>query len=295
MKGRTRQRVTHIFAVPDMKILLTGSNGMLARDLAPALLRRDHEVIACSRQDLDITDQHAVRDRIQQEVPDVVIQGAAYTAVDAAESNEPDAHRVNAAGAQVVADACREVGALFVYPSTDYVFSSRTGQPRLPSDPTQPINAYGRSKLAGEEAARSAPRHLIVRTSWLYGKGGPNFVDTISRLARERSYLDVVDDQIGIPTWTVSLADAFARLVELPAQGTLHVTDGGQPTSWFDFADEILRVQGITCELRPVPTEGFPRPAPRPAFSVLDTSAAAAMLGEEFPDWREMLRRYLDS
>jgi dTDP-4-dehydrorhamnose reductase len=280
--------------VRPMRIAVTGSGGMLGQDLLPALATARHDVVALDSAALDVTDTDAVRDRIAHEKPDAVIQCAAYTAVDAAETGgEAEAFRVNAEGARNVARACAEVGALFVYPSTDYVFSAPAERPRRPEDPVAPLNAYGRSKLAGEEAAREAPRHLIVRTSWLYGRGGANFVDTITRLAGERESLDVVDDQVGIPTWTASLARTLAALLRVGAEGVLHATDGGPPVTWYGFAREIARLRGLSVRLVPVPTSGFPRPARRPRYSVLDCSRTESLLGARLPDWRTMLAEYV--
>ena len=185
-----------------MKLLITGGSGMLARAVVSELLRRGHEVDAPPRSVLDVTDQAAFCARILQMEPDAVIQCAAYTAVDLAEEQEAEAFRVNAGATAAAASACHKIGAALVYPSTDYVFSGESRRPYRPDDATDPVNAYGRSKLAGEAAAKEAGRWLVVRTSWLYGAGGRNFVDTIRTLAGERDRLEVVDDQVGRPTWT---------------------------------------------------------------------------------------------
>lgn len=276
-----------------MKVLITGARGMFATDLAVEFAAAAHDVVALDRYDLDVLDAGAVSETIAGEGPDVVIQGAAYTSVDGAESEEDLAARVNADGARNVAEAAASVGALFVYPSTDYVFSGQSTRPWHPFDPPAPVNAYGRSKLAGEAAARHAPRHLIVRTSWLYGHGGANFVETIMRLARERESIDVVDDQIGIPTWSRSLAHTLRGLIERGAQGVLHASDGGEPVSWFAFAQEIVRLSGVSVRLRPIPSRDYPRPATRPSYSVLDCTATEAILERRLPDWRQMLEAYL--
>jgi dTDP-4-dehydrorhamnose reductase len=265
---------------------------MLACALAPALEARGHTVVSLSRRELDVTDADGVRARLRAERPDAVVQCAAYTAVDEAESDETGAFRVNAGGAEIVAVACHEVGARFVYPSTDYVFAGTGSTPYRPDDEPTPVNAYGRSKLAGERAARRAADWLVVRTSWLYGAGGGNFVSTITRLGRERARLEVVDDQIGRPTWTGTLAEAVAALLEREAGGIHHVTDGGTPVSWYGFAREVVRSLGLSVELQPVTTGHGRRREARPGYSVLDCSATERLIGP-LPDWHVSLERHL--
>ena len=268
---------------------------MLARALVAELQRRGHGVDAPPRSALDVTDEAAICARILQMQPDAVFQCAAYTAVDEAEKQEEAAFRVNAEATAFAAAACHKIGAALVYPSTDYVFAGTAGRPYRPQDAADPVNAYGRSKLAGEEAARTAGRCLVIRTSWLYGAGGLNFVDTIRGLSRERDRLEVVDDQVGRPTWTGSLATAMVELVMRGADGVFHVTGGGEPTSWYDVAREIVTQTGAGTEVVPVTSERFPRPARRPAYSVLDCSKAEGLLGETMPEWRGVLGRYLAS
>ena len=266
---------------------------MLARALVPELRRRGHAVEAPPRSELDVTDGAALCARILQIRPDTVVQCAAFTAVDAAEEREAEAHRVNAEATATAASACHKIGAALVYPSTDYVFPGEGSTPYRPDDATRPVNAYGRTKRAGELAASEAGRWMVVRTSWLYGAGGPNFVDTIRRLARERERLEVVDDQVGRPTWTGTLARGMAGLIEGGAEGIMHVTDQGDPASWWEVAREVVRGIGSPAEVAPVPTAHFPRPARRPAYSVLDCSATEAVLGEALPEWRGVLAGYL--
>jgi dTDP-4-dehydrorhamnose reductase len=266
---------------------------MLGQAIVPELRERGHDVYPFDRSNLDVLDVRAVAKAVGAAQPDVIVQCAAFTAVDAAESREAEAFRINAGGAEIVGRAAAGVGALFVYPSTDYVFSADVERPLWPDDPVLPLNAYGRSKLAGEQEARAVPRHLIVRTSWLYGAGGKNFVDTISRLAGERPYLEVVNDQIGVPTWTVSLSRTLAALVERGAQGVYHASDGGDAVSWYEFAREIVRLRGVSVEVRPVPTSAYPTAARRPRYSVLDCAATEELIGSKLPDWREMLKQYL--
>ncbi|HEV2148541.1 MAG TPA: dTDP-4-dehydrorhamnose reductase, partial [Longimicrobiaceae bacterium] len=250
---------------------------------------------ALDRAALDVADEPAVRARLSAERPDAVVQCAAYTAVDRAEVDEAEAHRVNAAATAHVARACDRLGAALVYPSTDYVFDGTASVPYRPDDPTDPVNAYGRSKLEGERAALSAARGTVVRTSWLYGEGGTHFVDAILRLAREGKPLRVVDDQWGRPTWTGALADATILLMEAGAQGIFHATGGGEPVSWFGFAREIVARAEPAAEVVPVTSAEFARPAPRPSYSVLDCSATEERTGRELPDWKDSLVRYLES
>lgn len=278
-----------------MKILVTGGGGMLARTLVPELRRRGHEVEAPPRSELDVTDGAALCARILQMRPGAVIQCAAFTAVDAAEEREAEAYQVNAEATANAASACHKIGAALVYPSTDYVFAGDARAPYGPEQPTDPLNAYGRTKRAGELAAREAGRWMIVRTSWLYGRGGPNFVDTIRRLAGERDRLEVVDDQVGRPTWTGTLARGIAGLIEGGAEGIMHLTDQGDPASWWEVAREVVRGIGADAEVVPVSSAHFPRPARRPGYSVLDCSATQEVLGETLPEWREVLAGYLKS
>lgn len=276
-----------------MRVLVTGAGGMLPRALVPILHASGHEVIALDRAELDVTERDAVERRVLAERPEAVVQCAAYTAVDRAEDEEERAHMVNAEATGHVADACQKIGAALVYPSTDYVFPGTGDRPYRPEDETGPVNAYGRSKLAGERAAARCDRSLVVRTSWLYGRGGNNFVETIRRLAAERESIDVVDDQTGRPTSTVELSRGIARLLALGAAGTFHATGGGPATTWYGFAREIVGRLGSPTELRPVPSSHLPRPASRPSYSVLDCSGTERLIGHPFADWRTTLAGYL--
>lgn len=276
-----------------MRVLITGAGGMLAQALTAEVSERGHEPLALTRAELDVTDAPSVRRALTTLRPDAVVQCAAYTDVDGAEFDEAGAFAVNAEGAVNVAEACDLVGAVFVYPSTDYVFAGQASQPYRPDSAIDPINAYGRSKAAGEKAAAQARRSILLRTSWLYGAGGRNFVDTISRLAREQPVLRVVEDQIGRPTWTGTLASVIVRLLEREATGVLHCSDGGHPVSWHGLAVEAVRAQGLSTTIEAVGSEAFPRPAPRPRFSVLDCSETEAILGMPLPDWRVSLRTHL--
>lgn len=277
-----------------MKVLVTGGEGMLAHTLIPTLRAAGHELIAPNRAELDVTDAAAVERCLQSERPAVVAHCAAYTAVDRAEQEEGLAHMVNAESTRYLADQCQKLGATLVYPSTDYVFDGRSRRAYRPEDDPAPVNAYGRSKLAGERAAANCRRALVIRTSWLYGEGGGNFVDTIRRLGAERDVLEVVDDQVGRPTSTIEFSRTVVLLLKVGAVGTFHAAGGGLPTSWFGFAQEIIGRLGESAEVRPVPTRRFPRPARRPAYSVLDCSATEQLLGRAFPDWKESLAEFFD-
>ena len=270
-----------------MKILVTGSGGMLARAIAARAQANGHEVVGRTSAQLNVADEAAVLRAVREIAPAVVVQCAAYTKVDDAELEEERAHEVNARGAAHVARACNQAGALFVYPSTDYVFDGQGTAPYRPDHPTAPLNAYGRSKLAGEEAAREAVRHLVLRTSWLYGAGGRNFVATILGRAQRGEPLRVVNDQRGSPTWTVDLANALLLLIERAADGTYHFSNAGE-TTWYDFACEILQCAGLRADLRPTSSAAFQARAVRPMYSVLDCSATAHLIGP-IRSWQEAL------
>lgn len=275
-----------------MKVLVTGSRGMLARAVRAEAARRGHDVVAPDEAALDVTNAEDVDRILGDAAPAAVVQCAAYTAVDMAEDHEHQAMRVNADGTATVARACRRLGARFVYPSTDYVFDGTATEPYLPGTQPAPLNAYGRSKLAGEVAAREADRAFVVRTSWLYGAGGPNFPSAILKKARAGETLRVVADQRGAPTWTVDLACVFLDLLEKDAPpGIYHATNGGQ-TTWHGFARETLRLAGLSTDVEAITTEDMPRPAPRPRYSVLDCSATEAIVGPIRP-WQEALEAAL--
>ncbi len=265
---------------------------MLGQDVANAARDAGHDVVAFAHGELDITDPRAVREAITTASPDLVVNCAAWTNVDGAEEHERDATGVNGAGAGHVARAAAAEGAWTLHVSSDYVFDGSRRQPYVESDQTGPVSAYGRSKLAGElEVARHAPAsHTIVRSSWLFGAGGPCFPATILRLAAERAELNVVDDQVGCPTFTGHLAQALLTLAEWRPQGVVHVAGGGA-CSWYEFANEIVHAARMECEVKPCSTRDMPRPARRPAYSVLGTER----VGEApvLPDWREGLSEYM--
>ena len=252
---------------------------MLGQDIVRAA---GGDAVALTRADLDVTDADAAREAL---AGSTVINCAGYTDVDGAESDPEGAHAVNAEGAGNVAQAAERV----LYISTDYVFAGAKREPYVESDPLDPLSVYGASKAAGERATAEAnPNHLIVRSSWLFGRGGKNFVGTILGLARGRGELRVVDDQVGCPTFTGHLAEALLTLAAGGERGVLHVA-GRSSCSWFEFACEILGRADIEADLRPCTTGEFPRPARRPAYSVLGASAAAPTL----PAWQDGLDAYL--
>lgn len=278
-----------------MRLLITGASGMLGVDVCRAAEQAGHEVIALARKDLDVRDRGAVRAALRAHPADVVINCAAYTNVDGAETDPGAAQAVNGAGAATVAAAATEQGAWTLHVSSDYVFAGDKHTPYLESDPPGPLSVYGASKLDGERAvARAAPgTHTIVRSAWLFGAGGRCFPDTMLRLAAERDELTVVDDQVGCPTFTGHLARALIELAERPRRplGVLHCAAAGE-CSWFVFAAELLKAAGVGVPVRPVSTEAFPRPARRPAYSVLRSARQEA---PELPHWREGLSEYLNA
>ncbi len=282
-----------------MRVLVTGAGGQLAHDLLAAC--RDDEVVALTRADLDIADEAAVVATVRQVAPEVVINTAAWTDVDGCESDPDRAHAVNALGPWWLARACRDVDARLVHVSTDYVFDGEaprdgTGAPRpwIETDPVAPRSVYGASKLAGERlVAQTLAEHVIVRTAWLAGGGGGNnFVRTMLRVAREGGALQVVDDQIGSPTFTADLAPALRHLAVARRSGTYHVVNAGQ-ASWFDLASATFELAGLEVDLAAQPSTALDRPAPRPAWSVLDTRHARLSGVPALPQWRDGLARLL--
>jgi len=282
-----------------IRVLVTGGEGQLGRALA-AEATGGIEVVAVPRSRLDITDPAAVGRLLEELRPGWVVNAAAYTRVDQAEAEPDRAFAVNGEGARIVAEACRRAGCRMVQVSTDYVFDGAKGRAYRPGDPPAPLNTYGRSKLAGEEAVRSVlgDRALVLRTAWVYSVEGPSFLTTMLRLFRDRDELGVVEDQVGTPTAAASLARAVLRAVERGVTGLHHWTDAGV-ASWYDFAVAIAE-EAVTLGLvarapriRPIPTSDYPTPAARPACSVLDKSATRRALGLEPVHWREVLRRTL--
>ncbi len=277
-----------------MRILVTGARGMLASNLVP-ILREDCEVVAPAEDDLDITRRDIVFSVLEGTSPDVVVNCAAYTLVDKAEEERNKALLINGLGVQNIALACQDKGIRLCHISTDYVFDGTKSRPYTPFDNTNPINVYGESKLAGERYIEwIMNRFYIIRTSWLYGKAGNNFVATILRLVKEKPEIRVVRDQRGSPTNTVSLSHAIKKIISTGAYGIYHFTDKTEDgISWFDFAEEVVRMSGCKTKVIPITTAEFPRPARRPKNSVLDTALFSLATGLEPRDWKEALKEYL--
>jgi dTDP-4-dehydrorhamnose reductase len=251
-----------------MRILVVGADGQLGSDVV-RLLSPTVDVTARVVDELDVTDRAALRREAEVSHPDVIVNCAAYTAVDKAESEPNTAYRVNVLGARNVAQAAERIGARVVYFSTDYVFDGAAAEPYVEDAPTGPLSVYGTTKLLGEQATREAnPDHLVLRLAWLYGPTGHNFVRTILHLAREKDVLRIVDDQTGSPTFTEDVVHQVLALIEDGASGTYHCVNTGRAT-WYEFARSIVRACGLDIPVIPIRTVDYPTPARRPAFSVL--------------------------
>jgi len=273
-------------AVP--RVLITGAGGMLGRELVTRCDTRGWTTLPRGRQALDIIDAQAVCDEIRAFTPDIVVNCAAYTNVDAAEEHEGEAMQVNALGVRNLAGACREYDVELVHYSTDYIFNGRHTRPIPVDAPADPMNAYGRSKLAGERAVfESGAAFLLVRAGWLFAPHGRNFVRTMLQLGTEREGVRVVHDQRGRPTLCSDLAEATCRLIESGAHGVFHAGNAGE-CSWFEFAEEIMRLGKRNCLVEPCTTDEFPRHAKRPLYSVLDVSETDALIGALQP-WKTAL------
>jgi dTDP-4-dehydrorhamnose reductase len=277
-----------------MRFAITGAAGMLGQDLLAAAKAAGHDAAAFPRAELDIVDADAVGHALTAARADVVVNCAAWTDVDGAERSPDQALAVNGTGAGNVARAAAAAGAWTIHVSSDYVFDGAKRSPYVESDRVRPLSSYGRSKLAGERAvAEAAPgNHTIVRSSWLFGAAGRCFPATILRLAGERDQLNVVDDQVGCPTFTGHLARALVDIgagIRRPL-GIVHVAGGGS-CSWFEFAQEIVARFGVSCEVRPCSTAEMPRPATRPAYSVLRSERGGE--APVLPEWRQGLSEYL--
>ncbi|MWV46688.1 dTDP-4-dehydrorhamnose reductase [Paenibacillus sp. HJL G12] len=281
-----------------MRVLVTGAAGQLGMDLVSVLQQKGHKVLGCDRSALDITDDEQCQQVVESFKPDTVIHCAAYTAVDAAETDVDVAHLVNAVGTRNMAVAAEKVGAKFVYISTDYVFNGRSDAPYQEYDNTDPQSVYGKSKRAGEVLVQSlSSRYFIVRTSWVYGIHGNNFVKTMLRLGQEKPQIQVVNDQKGSPTYTVDLASFLEELIRTEKFGIYHASNSGECT-WFEFTKAIFEEAGklgfkITAQLEPCTTEQFPRPAPRPGNSVMDHLSIRANGLTDLRPWQEGLAEFL--
>lgn len=278
-----------------MKVLLTGSNGQLGRELSRQLatLNNQYTIISTDYDTLDITNLEQVKECILTQSPDIVINCAAHTAVDLAETDIENAYRINALGPKHLAIACDQIGAKLIQVSTDYVFDGESPTPLREDAPVSPQSIYGSSKLAGEENVKAfCKRHFIIRTAWLYGDGN-NFVRTMLKLAKTNPELNVVADQFGSPTYTKDLAKAIIALMHTEYYGTYHGTCEGQ-CSWYDFARKIFELKGMKIKVNKVTSEEFVRPAKRPKYSVLDNFNLKLYGLNEFRDWEEALADYLE-
>jgi len=275
------------------EVVLVGAGGMLGRCWSELLTARSIDHVATTRADLDITDPSAVERAVGASTR-WVVNCAAYTRVDDAETHQEIANEVNGHAVGRLAERCRDIGAKLLHYSTDYVFEGSATKPYPTDHPRNPVNAYGRSKALGEELVeRSGVEHLLVRSSWLYAPWANNFVLTIRELAKSRKSLRVVDDQLGRPTDCRRLADVSLMLAEHGSRGTFHVTDAGE-CSWFELASLVAQVVNPDCRVEPCASDEFPRPAPRPAYSVLDITATEEVVGPLI-SWQERVRDVLTS
>jgi dTDP-4-dehydrorhamnose reductase len=285
-----------------VRLLVTGAGGMLGLDVLQAAVRAGEDAMALTHHDLDVAEAGAVSETLERwheggAEAGAIVNCAAFTNVDGAESDPEGAHAVNGAGASNLARAAAALGVPMLHVSSDYVFSGSPnlggdGRPRpyLERDPTGPLSVYGQSKLAGErEVLAASPRHLVVRSSWLFGVHGGNFAATMLRLAQERESVEVVDDQIGCPTWTGHLAPALVGLLVREVSGLVHLAGAGR-VSWNGFAREIFRQAVLECEVRPTTTTAMARPAPRPAYSALESERDDVL---PLPPWQDGLAGFL--
>ena len=281
-----------------MNILVTGSNGQLGNELRKISGNYpDYCFFFTDVAELDVTDPVAVNDFFEKNGIQTVINCAAYTAVDKAENDESTATLINAAAVGYLAKACNMTDATLIHISTDYVYDGRACQPYHEDHPTNPASVYGRSKLAGENAALTTPKSVVIRTSWLYSSFGSNFVKTMLRLGKERETLNVVFDQVGTPTYAADLAQAIMLIVAQAEQnkliqGVFHYSNEGV-CSWYDFAHEIMQQAGLKCAVKPIETKDYPAPAPRPHYSVLNKNRIKAEYGVEIPYWKDSLSKCL--
>jgi dTDP-4-dehydrorhamnose reductase len=271
-------------------ILVVGSKGMLGQELMGLFGDAARGVDV---EEIDITDMESVQRVLMTLKPRVVVNAAAYTNVDGCETEVELALQVNGEGVAHLAMISKEIGAKLVQVSTDYVFDGGKGSPYVEDDAPAPLSIYGESKLAGEMNAKFNPDHLVVRTQWLYGHGGKNFVETMLRLGGERSELSVVDDQIGSPTWTGDLALAIKALIDKDCRGTYHAANSGF-VSWHGFAEEIFRQAGLAVAVKPITTAEYALPAARPLYSTLDCGKLAQETGLILQPWQQALKRYLE-
>ncbi|MFZ1813279.1 MAG: dTDP-4-dehydrorhamnose reductase [Rhizobiaceae bacterium] len=289
-----------------MRILVAGRTGQLARALCEVAATAEAEIHCLGRDEMDIADRAAIQNAFERYRPDLLVNAAAYTAVDRAESEAQEAFRINEQGAEKLASATHAAGIPIIHVSTDYVFNGKGNRPYREDDPTDPLNVYGRSKLAGEICVKEAnPHHVIMRTSWVYSTWGANFLLTMLRLARERDRLSIVDDQYGTPTFAPDIADAIVRIARRMATGpaseelygVFNFTNQGT-TNWFGFAEAIFALAGKkgmkVPELSAIPTSQYPTPAQRPKYSVLDTERIAGVYAIRPRPWQDALAECME-
>jgi dTDP-4-dehydrorhamnose reductase len=276
------------------KVLVTGAKGQLGSDVVLCLQDQGYGVYGYGRQELDITDYEQVTHIFNKIKPDIVIHTAAHTKVDLAESEPDEAYLINAYGTRNIAVASEVIGAKLVYVSTDYVFNGQGIRPYNEFEPTSPLGVYGKSKLAGEQFVRDLnSKFFIIRTSWVYGLHGVNFVKTVLKISEDRNELNVVHDQIGSPTYTVDLAKFIGQLVPTELYGTYHASNTGF-CSWYEFAKAIFEEADLpNIKVNPITTAEFPRPAPRPSFSVMDHMAIRLNGLTDLPHWRDALKKFI--
>jgi dTDP-4-dehydrorhamnose reductase len=275
------------------KVLITGANGQLGKDLVDYFATKYAEVYGFGREELDITNIDLVIKTMENLNPNVVIHAGAYTKVDLAETEPEEAYRINAVGTRNIAVASEAIRAKLAYVSTDYVFDGMSHIPYDEFHSTNPSSIYGKSKLAGEQLVQSLhSQYFIIRTSWVYGIHGNNFVKTMLRLAQEKESVSVVNDQIGSPTYTIDLSKCIADLLQTQKYGIYHVSNSGH-CSWYEFAVAIFEEAGMNIQVVPVSTEAFPRPAKRPPFSILDHKALRLNDFPEMRNWRDALKAFI--
>ena len=275
-----------------MRVLVTGADGQLGSDVMLELQKQGLTAVGTTIRECDLTREEQVRLWMTSQQPDAIVHCAAYTAVDKAEKERELCFRVNGEGSRFVAEVAEEMGAKLLYVSTDYVFDGTNSEPYETHEPTNPLNAYGASKLEGElQVQKACSKTFVVRTSWVFGQHGHNFVKTMQRLSQSRDSLSVVSDQIGSPTYTPDLAKLLVSMIQTEHYGTYHATNEGV-CSWFEFAREIFEQTQAEVELSPIPTSDYPTPAQRPLYSVL----SKASLEPHFfrlPPWQDALREFL--
>lgn len=276
-----------------MLVLVTGVNGQLGFDVVKELTAKGHEAVGVDRAQLDITDEKAVSLYVENLKPDAIIHCAAYTNVDGAEADREGAYKVNALGTKYLAEAAKLVGSKMVYVSTDYVFDGNGTEPYEVDHQTSPLGVYGETKLDGEKILQETlDEFFIVRTAWVYGINGNNFVKTMLKLGQDRKELGVVYDQVGSPTYTVDLAKLLVELISSNKYGVYHASNEGV-CSWYDFAVEIFQQTGMDVKVNPLTSDEFPRPAARPKYSVLSKKKIVDQGFTPLRDWKEALKDYL--